>query len=294
MRAVALHEDVIVFVSDMWQTTCTALRGDDEGFVIDSPLYPEELRALPEVLEQAKFPVSGLLATHGDWDHLLGRLAFPDAALGGAESTIARVNAEPGDAQRRLGTFDEEHYVPERAPLGLGALQALPVPGRLEVGTRGGPAAEAREQSAAPEQVAAGGADAADPAARELEMLPADGHTGDGTAYWLPWVRVLVCGDYLSPVEIPMISAGSGGTLAAYRATLARLSGHVDGAEWVVPGHGAPLAGQRAAEILREDDEYLAELQRDPATARPPASRSGTATQQRIHDANVAAVTPAA
>ncbi|HEX3689738.1 MAG TPA: hypothetical protein VHV28_08575, partial [Solirubrobacteraceae bacterium] len=227
---------------------------------------------------------SGLLATHGDWDHLLGRLAFPDAALGAAESTVARVNAEPGDAQRRLHTFDEEHYVPDRAPLGLGALQPLPVPGRLEVGTRGGPAAEAREQ-------APGGADAGhEPhAPRELEMLPADGHTGDGAAFWLPWVRVLVCGDYLSPVEIPMISAGSGGTLAAYRATLARLSGHVDGAEWVVPGHGAPYTGAGALEVLAQDDAYLEQVEADPASASLPAGRA-TAVQRRIHDDNVARV----
>src|SRR5579875_683234 len=281
MRVVALTEDVIVFVSDMWQTTCTALRGDDEGFVIDSPIYPEELRALPEVLEQAKFPVSGLLATHADWDHLLGRLAFPGAALGGAESTIARLNSEIGQAQRRLRAFDEEHYVPERTPLGLGSLQALPVPGRLEVGTRGGPGATEREGGAPP------------PAGRELELLAADGHTGDGTAFWLPWARVLVCGDYLSPVEIPMISAGSGGSLPAYRATLARLSGLVDGAEWVVPGHGAPLNSRRAGEILREDDEYLAALHRDPAGARPPASRGSSPAQRRIHDENVSAVSAA-
>jgi glyoxylase-like metal-dependent hydrolase (beta-lactamase superfamily II) len=279
MRAVALHEDVIVFVSDIWQTTCTAVRGDDEGFVIDSPVYPEELRALPEVLEQAEFPVSGLLATHADWDHLLGRLAFPGAALGGGESTIARLNAELGAPQRELRKFDEDHYVPERTPLGLGSLQTLPVPGRLEVGTRGGPAAAVREQTRG--ETGAG---------RELELLAADGHTGDGTAYWMPWARVLACGDYLSPVEIPMISASSGGNLPAYRATLARLSGHVERAEWVVPGHGAPLSGRRAGEILREDDQYLAELQRDPATARPPASRGGTAAQRRIHDENVVAV----
>src|SRR6201996_3238883 len=117
MRAVALHADVIVFVSDMWQTTCTAVRGGDEGFVIDSVLYPEELRALPDVLEQASFPVSGLLSTHGDWDHLLGRLAFPEASLGGADSTAARLAAEPGEAQRRLREFDEEHYVEGRGPL---------------------------------------------------------------------------------------------------------------------------------------------------------------------------------
>ena len=280
MRAVALHEDVIVFVSDVWQTTCTAVRGDDEGFVIDSPIYPEELRALPDVLEQAEFPVSGLLATHADWDHLLGRLAFPGAALGASEATVARLNADLGGPQRRLRAFDDEHYVPERTPLGLGSLQPLPVPGRLEIGTRppprGGPAAPQREEGA-------GGSDG-----RELELLPCDGHTEDGTAFWLPWARVLVCGDYLSPVEIPMISTGSGGSLPAYRATLGRLSGFVDRAEWVVPGHGAPLSAQRAAEILREDDEYLAELQDDPAGAQPPASRGRTAMQRRIHDDNLA------
>jgi hypothetical protein len=48
---------------------------------------PDELDGLPALLEQAGFGFSGLLATHGDWDHLLGRLAFPGAALGCAETT---------------------------------------------------------------------------------------------------------------------------------------------------------------------------------------------------------------
>ena len=122
-------------------------------------------------------------------------------------------------------------------------------------------------------------------------MYPADGHTGDGSAYWLPWAHVLVCGDYVSPVEIPMISAGGGGSLGAYRATLARLSGLIAQAEWVVPGHGAPLTRDRAQEVLAEDDQYLAELQRDPASARLPASRAGSPRQAAIHADNVAAVT---
>jgi glyoxylase-like metal-dependent hydrolase (beta-lactamase superfamily II) len=278
VRVVALHPDVIVFVSDVWQTTCTAVRGGDEGFVIDSPVYPEELRALPDVLEQASFPVSGLLATHGDWDHLLGRLAYPGAALGAAESTVARIGGALGQAQRALRAFDAEHYVPDRGPLALGSLQSLPVPGRVEVGT--GPVL--------PVQGPAGPAPRA--IRRELEMLPADGHTADGAAYWLPWASVLVCGDYLSPVEIPMISAEAGGSLAAYRATLARLADVVAGAEWVVPGHGAPLPRARAEAVLGEDDAYLAELGRDPEAARAPGSRGGGPPQQRIHAANVAAV----
>ena len=79
-------------------------------------------------------------------------------------------------------------------------------------------------------------------------------------AYWLPWAKVLVCGDYLSPVEIPMLSPG--GSVEVYRATLQRLGPLAAQAEWVVPGHGAPYAATRALEILAEDDAYLAALQR--------------------------------
>src|SRR6516225_2104532 len=107
MRALSVHADLIVFISQFWQTTCTAVRAGDEGFVIDSPVYPEELEALPGVLEQAGFPVSGLLTTHADWDHLLGRQAFPGASLGCGQSTADRLAVEPGEAQRELRAFDD-------------------------------------------------------------------------------------------------------------------------------------------------------------------------------------------
>jgi glyoxylase-like metal-dependent hydrolase (beta-lactamase superfamily II) len=263
VRAVALHADVIVFVSDVWQTTCTAVRGGDEGFLIDSVVYPEELRALPDVLQQAGFPVSGLLATHGDWDHLLGRTAFPGAALGCGEPTVQRLSSELGRAQRELRAFDQEHYVDGRPPLSLGSLQSLPVPGHLEVGAGSG--------------------------AHEIELHPTGGHTADGTAFWLPWAHVLVCGDYLSPVEIPALSPG--GSVAAYRATLERLGPLVEQAEWVIPGHGAPQTAANADEILRQDDAYLAALASEPEAVTLPAGRSTTA-QKRLHAANVAATAP--
>ncbi len=258
MRAVALHSDVIVFVSDVWQTTCTAVRGGEEGFVIDSPVYPEELRALPQVLEQAGFPVSGLLVTHGDWDHLLGRTAFPGASLGCAESTAARLGSELGQAQRELREFDVEHYVEGRVPLALASLQPLPVPGRLELG--------------------------APPNTHELELHPTSGHTSDGVAYWLPWARTLVCGDYLSPVEIPALSPS--GSVAAYRETLARLQPLVAQAEWVIPGHGAPIGAERAEQVRAADDAYLQQLETDSAAAELPADRR-TAPQRRLHQENL-------
>jgi glyoxylase-like metal-dependent hydrolase (beta-lactamase superfamily II) len=233
VRVVSLHPDVLVATSAIWQTNCVIVRGPREGdgeageptgetFVIDSPILPEELEALRALIEQAGFPApSGLLATHGDWDHLLGRLAFGDLALGCAESTAARMGSSPGEAQRELRAFDERHFIQRARPLTLGAVQALPAPGRCGIGEG------------------------------ELQLHPAAGHTGDGMAVLIDWADVLLTGDYLSPVELPVL--GSGGEAAAYAETLERLSPLVERSRHIVPGHGRVLDRERALEMLETD-----------------------------------------
>ena len=251
MRVVAVHEDVLVGTSAIWQTNCCLVHRGEESFLVDSPLLPEELEALPGVAEHVGWPVSGLLATHGDWDHLLGRLAFPGAALGCSETTAARLTAEPGAAARSLRAFDDQQYLERPAPLSLGQVQALPVPGTLELGEH------------------------------EIELHPADGHTKDGMALLAPWAGVLACGDYLSELEIPTLFE-AGGSLSAYRATLERLRPLVERAEHVVPGHGPVLGRERALELLEEDLRYLDGLV-------PPAGRSGD-SQTRNHERNLEAL----
>ena len=228
MQVLAIHPEVVVAKSVRWQTTCTVVHHGDESFLIDSPLYSEELESLPTLLQQMGWGLSGLLATHGDFDHVLGRLAFPEAALGVSETTAARLKAEMGDAARRLRDFDLDDYVQRPRPLRLGDVQALPVPGRLDIGDDG------------------------------LELLPADGHTHDGMAVWVPWAKVLVPGDYLSPVELPWLQEQ--GSREGYLATLGRLKPYVEQAEWVVSGHGGPIDGARALAIMREDVAYLQAL----------------------------------
>jgi glyoxylase-like metal-dependent hydrolase (beta-lactamase superfamily II) len=254
VRAVGLHEDVIAVTSRAYATGCVLVRSGSEAFCIDSPVFPDELEILPAIAEQAGFAVVGCMATHADWDHLLGAYAFPEAPLGAGETTAARLINEPGDAQRRMRAFDDEFYVSRPKPLSLPGAQQLPVPGHVEVGER------------------------------SLELQPADGHTPDGMAIWVAWARVLIAGDYLSPVEIPMISRG--GSVAAYMATLRRLEALVAQAEHVVPGHGGPIDGVRAAAILREDLAYLEALASDGADAPLPLGRR-TAAQRSIHETNV-------
>jgi glyoxylase-like metal-dependent hydrolase (beta-lactamase superfamily II) len=286
MRAISLHPDVIVLTSRLWQTTCTVVHAagevndsaasvlegqpqssapitviapgspaapGGETFVIDSPVLPDELEILPAVLAQAGFTLNGLLATHADWDHLLGRLAFPGAALGCAETTAARLRSAPGEPQRELRAFDEQHYVERQRPLSLASVEALPVPGRCEIG------------------------------AHELELHPADGHTEDGMAVWIPWAQVLVAGDYLSAVEIPVL--GDGGSIDAYLATLGRLRQLVEHAQHVVPGHGPVLSSVRAMALLEADHAYLQALGEQGIEAELPDGRRARA-QRRVHAEN--------
>jgi hypothetical protein len=150
-------------------------------------------------------------------------MAFPGSSLGCAESTSDRLAGEPGAAQRELRAFDEEHYVAGRGALALAGVQALPSRGASRSARMG---------------------------TSSSCLFPAGGHTGDGCAYWLPWLQVLVRGDYLSPVEIPMIS--SGGSLESYVATLERLAPLVDEALTVVPGHGGAIDREVARRTLDE------------------------------------------
>jgi glyoxylase-like metal-dependent hydrolase (beta-lactamase superfamily II) len=251
LRAVSLHEDAVVLTSLMWQTNAVALRGGGESMLIDSPYFPEELEALPSVLAGAGFEPDALIATHADFDHLLGRLAYPGLALGLGEASVERLHREPGAAQRELRDHDAKFYVERRSPLALGQVQALPVPGSVELGDL------------------------------EIELHPAEGHTADGMALFARWCGVLVAGDYLSGVEIPMVVS-----LPDYRATLARLAPLVEAAETVVPGHGAPHGRDAALRILDEDADYLDALERGEDRPRLPEGRD-SGEQRGIHAENL-------
>ena len=210
------------------------------------PCSPTSWRSCRRCAEQAGFAVVGLLATHADWDHLLGRYAFPEAPLGcGGDDRGAAAPAQPGEAQRELRDFDDEHYVERPAPLALRALQALPVPGHCGVGDARARAAPGRR----PHGRRHGDLGPVGARAR-LRRLPLAGRDPDAQRR----------------------AARRG----AYLATLARLEPLVEQADHVVPGHGAPLDGARAAAILREDRAYLeALLERGAAAQLPLARRIG-------------------
>ena len=136
------------------RSSTAPVRRDGECFVIDSPVLPARARGAADGRSSRRAgSCSGLLCTHGDWDHLLGPLRVPRrGARLRRDDRRAPARRARARRQRELREFDEENYVERPRPLSLGQVQALPVPGHVEIGDA------------------------------EIELLPADGHTEDGMA----------------------------------------------------------------------------------------------------------------
>ena len=120
--------------------------------MIDSPVLPDELERCPRCSSRRASPRPAACS----------RPTPTGITCSGPSPSprVARLRREHrpparGRARRRpagLRDFDEELCLERPRPLSLGSLQALPVPGRCELG------------------------------ARELELHPTDGHTADGMA----------------------------------------------------------------------------------------------------------------
>ena len=160
MRAIGLHEDVIVVESRVWRTTATVVRSGDEAFLIDSPVFPDELELLPSLLEQAQLPVCAACSR---------RTATGTTCSGGSRSPGAR-SASP--RRRRRGCARDPGARSARCATSTSATTS---------------SARRRSRSARSRRcrcpATAGSASA------ELELHPADGHTVDGMAVWMPLGR---------------------------------------------------------------------------------------------------------
>jgi glyoxylase-like metal-dependent hydrolase (beta-lactamase superfamily II) len=222
----------------LWQTNAVSVRVGATTVLVDSPVFPDELAALPRP--------DLLVTTHAHFDHVLAPSAFPDLDLHAGPSTLAELRAHPGETLAGLRESDAELYVERPAEPDLTRL--APLPDGL------------------------------------FETCEAGGHAPDGTALFAEEHALLLPGDYLCEVEIPLVSQA--GSPEAYLATLDRLTPFVRRAERVVPGHGPPLERRRALELLDLDRRYLEALLADAAAARP-LRGADTHRQRRIHADNV-------
>jgi glyoxylase-like metal-dependent hydrolase (beta-lactamase superfamily II) len=211
------------FESVLWQTAALLLVADGAAVAIDPCISSEEVAVIAARAQALGAPVTHVLATHADWDHVCGIAAFPDAvvAMGERSAEVVASGTPAAAIAQRAVEYDVAVAGPPRVDRAL----------------------------------AAGVAHRVGPFVVETVALP--GHTPDGTSYRVRALDVLALGDHLSAVEFPFVSS-----TADYRMTLAGLIDLLrhDPPAQVVPGHGPALTAGEALAIAEADLVYLRAL----------------------------------
>ena len=243
---------VHVTTSAVYSTTSTVIVGPDGScLVVDPALTAPEVDGLAATIRARGWTPVAVWSTHAHWDHVLD---------GPALAHLPRWSAG-------VPATDRETLAAER--------DADP-----ELARSGGPPAPiAAAATAYPEQ-SPGVLDWPGPT---IQVLVHAAHARPHTALFLPGSGVLVAGDMLSDVEIPLLDLSAEDPVDDYLRALALLE--ATGAEVVVPGHGqvGRDLGRRAA----ADRAYLTGLV---AGADTPDGRRSTPWTAAAHAAQQAAV----
>lgn len=218
---------VLVATADLYTTTSTVVMGDDAGcLVIDPAVSAADLVALAGDLSAAGLRPRAGFATHPHWDHVLWSAGLGDAPRYAAPRAVTA-------AQARLGkmTGQVEAEVPGHDLSLIGRL--VPLPDDAGAIPWDGPAAQ---------------------------VIVHDGHAPGHGAVFLPATGVLVAGDMLSDIEIPLLDLAAPDPMGDYRAGLARLAAAPEVSR-LVPGHGSVAGPEEFHRRVAADERYLDQLE---------------------------------
>jgi glyoxylase-like metal-dependent hydrolase (beta-lactamase superfamily II) len=224
-------DGVWVRQSEWVWTNSIVVRGDDGLIVVDPGIEGAELDELADDVERLGIPVVAGFSTHPHWDHLLWHPRFGDVPRYGT-AACANLAAE---ARERAQAMAAEEAT--GVPLELVAL-VTPLP------ADGGPVPG--------------------------EIIEHQAHAVGHVAILLADRGVLLAGDMLSDVLIPLFDPRQDDQLGAYETALDRLGEILGQVDVVVPGHGTVAEGPEAAARLAADRAYIEALRQgeEPVDAR--------------------------
>jgi glyoxylase-like metal-dependent hydrolase (beta-lactamase superfamily II) len=212
-------------------TNSIVVRGDDGLILVDPGIDGAELEGLADDVEALGIPVVAGFCTHPHWDHLLWHPRFGEVPRYGTVACAEVANANR--AWARAAAEEEATGVP-------GELVAIVEP----LPTDGGPLPG--------------------------EIIEHRAHAVGHAAILLADRGVLLAGDMLSDVLIPLFDSQQEDQIGAYETALDRLAEVIDRVDVAVPGHGAVAEGPEIAARLAADRAYVEALRRgdEPLDAR--------------------------
>jgi glyoxylase-like metal-dependent hydrolase (beta-lactamase superfamily II) len=229
LRQVA--EGVLVHQSEFCQSNAVVVEGRAGVLLIDAGVQGGELACLANDLGELGQPVVAGFSTHPHWDHLLW-----DARLGAAPrygtarcADSVRVFLSDAGWQARIAQWIPPDIV-DRVPLDLlGLITGLPA-GVAQIPWDG----------------------------PQVRIVEHQAHAPGHAALLIGERGVLVAGDMLSDVLIPMLDLGAtADPIEDYLAALRLLEGVAGDADVLVPGHGSVGGADQVRARIDQDRAYV-------------------------------------
>ncbi|WP_053205389.1 MBL fold metallo-hydrolase [Jiangella muralis] len=237
-------EGVHVHQSALLENNAVVVQGRDGVLLVDPGLTTDELTCLATDLSAAGQTVVAGFATHPDWDHVLWHADLGEAPRYGTAGCAAFMRDLLADAQWRA-----------RAAEGLPPEIADDVPLDLFGRITGLPAGTAQLPWDGP----------------RVRILEHRGHAPGHAALLVEEPGVLVAGDMLSDVLVPMLDVGAtADPIEDYLAALRLFDDVADDVEVVVPGHGSVGGADQLRARIDLDRAYVHALRdgREPSDPR--------------------------
>lgn len=260
LRQVA--EGVLVHQSELLLNNTIVVQGRAGVLLVEPGQTSDEMVCLANDVSELGQPVVAGFSTHPDWDHVLWHTDLGEAPRYGT----ARCAADMRDV---LSNPDWKARVTEGLPPETADEIPLDQYGRIT----GLPADTARIPWDGP-------------TARVIEH---QAHSPGHAALLIEERRVLVAGDMLSDIFVPMLDMSAADPIEDYLAALRLLDGVADDVDVVVPGHGSVGGADELRARIDADRAYVQALRDnqpvdDPRVA---SAKPGWEWVSDIHDGQV-------
>ncbi len=227
-------EGVWIHESEFLQSNAVVVQGSVGVLLIDPGITRDELAVLASDLHELGQSVVAGFSTHPHWDHMLWHAAFGEAPRYGT----ARCTAASKEA---LSHADWKANLSETLPPDIADQIPLDDLFGQIVGL-----------SANTEQIPWDG-----PSVRIIEH---QGHAPGHAALFIEERGVLVAGDLLSDVLIPLLDWEAADPIEDYLAALQLLDGVADDVMVVIPGHGSVGDADQMRVRIKQDRSYIQAL----------------------------------
>ena len=261
-------DGVLVHRSELLANNAVVVQGPIGVLLVDPGLTDGELTCLADDLAALGQGVVAGFATHPDWDHVLWHPRLGEAPRYGTArcaEVMAELRSDPDWRDRAAEGLPEE--IADETPLDLfGLITGLP-PGAAELPWDG----------------------------PRIRIVEHPAHAPGHAALLVAERRVLVAGDMLSDVFIPMLDDPDGTTdpVENYLVGLDVLESLADDVDVVVPGHGSVGGVGSARARIELDRAYLHALRDGRAPDDPrigPSAKPGWEWVADIHEGQARSV----